>query len=354
MRVSNGKIYVIQMKKQTKDLKFIDLFAGIGGIRLGFENAGMKCVYSNEYNISAAATYKANFGEDIDTRDIKEVDAKDIPSHDILCAGFPCQPFSRAGVSARAGLKRAHGFGDELQGNLFFEILRIVNYHRPSVVFLENVANFETHDSGNTLRVVKESLEELGYNFTYKVIDASLKVPQRRRRIYMIATLSNEFSFKDILPTNMVFKDIMEENPDPKYTISEKLWVSHQARTERNKQKGYGFRHNILDVSGIAHTLTSRYGKDGRENLILQEGDFPRMLTAKECTRLMGFPEDFILPEAKTPTYQQMGNSVCVPIIEELATQVYDLLAYESMKKTVSDEGQESISMAGQAVPVAA
>jgi DNA (cytosine-5)-methyltransferase 1 len=333
---------------------FIDLFAGIGGIRLGFEKAGMTCVYSNEYKQSAANTYIANFGENIDVRDIKEVDAKDIPTHDILCAGFPCQPFSRAGVSARTGLNRAHGFGDEHQGNLFFEIIRIVKYHRPSVVFLENVANFETHDSGNTLRVVRESLEELGYSFTYKVIDASLKVPQRRRRIYMIATLNKKFIFKDITPTNMVFKDILEDNPDPKYTISEKLWLSHQARTERNKKKGNGFRHNILDVNGIAHTLTSRYGKDGRENLILQKGDFPRMLTAKECTRLMGFPENFILPEAKTPTYQQMGNSVCVPIIEELAAQIYDLLIYENMKKTIADKVSAPISISGQAVPAAA
>lgn len=342
------------MKKQTKELKFIDLFAGIGGIRLGFENAGMKCVYSNEYNLSAAATYKANFGDDIDTRDIKEVNVKEIPAHDVLCAGFPCQPFSRAGVSARAGLKRAHGFGDEKQGNLFFEIIRIVKHHRPSVVFLENVANFETHDGGNTLRVVRESLEELGYEFFYKVVDASLKVPQRRRRIYMVATLKGKFEFKDIEPTNMVFGDIIEKNPDPKYTISERLWVSHQARTERNQKKGYGFRHNILDVNGIAHTLTSRYGKDGRENLIMQDGDFPRMLTARECARLMGFPEDFILPEAKTPTYRQMGNSVCVPIITELAGQVRDLLQPALQEVPAVIDVSDALEVTGQAVPVAA
>jgi DNA (cytosine-5)-methyltransferase 1 len=342
------------MKKQTKELKFIDLFAGIGGIRLGFENAGMKCVYSNEYNLSAAATYKANFDDAIDTRDIKEVNVKEIPAHDVLCAGFPCQPFSRAGVSARAGLKRAHGFGDEKQGNLFFEIIRIVKHHRPSVVFLENVANFETHDGGNTLKVVKESLKELGYEFTYKVVDASLKVPQRRRRIYMIATLKDKFEFKDIEPTNMVFGDIIEKNPDPKYTISERLWVSHQARTERNQKKGYGFRHNILDVNGIAHTLTSRYGKDGRENLILQDGDFPRMLTARECARLMGFPEDFVLPEAKTPTYRQMGNSVCVPIITELAGQVRDLVQPAPLEVPVVLEVTDTLEVTRQAVPVAA
>jgi DNA (cytosine-5)-methyltransferase 1 len=342
------------MKKQKQPYTFIDLFAGIGGIRLGFERNGMKCVYSNEYNLSAASTYRANFGDELDTRDIRLVSAAEIPKFDILCAGFPCQPFSRAGVSARAGLKRDHGFKDEKQGNLFFEILRIVKYHKPKVVFLENVAIFETHDKGSTLKVVRESLEELGYKFTYKVVDASLMVPQRRRRIYMIATLKDKFEFKDIEPTGMVFGDIIEKNPDSKYTISERLWVSHQARTERNQKKGYGFRHNILDVNGIAHTLTSRYGKDGRENLILQDGDFPRMLTARECSRLMGFPEDFILPDAKTPTYRQMGNSVCVPIITELAGQVRDFLHPAPLEVPDVLEVADTLEVTGQVVPVAA
>lgn len=308
--------------KNKKHYKFIDLFAGIGGIRLGFEQAGMECVYSNEYNQSAAATYRANFGDDIDTRDIRDVPVEEIPEHDVLCAGFPCQPFSRAGVSARTGLKRAHGFDDEKQGNLFFEILRIAEHHKPSIIFLENVANFERHDAGNTLKTVREKLEALGYKFNYQVIDASLKVPQRRRRIYMVASLHKKHEFTDIKPANRLLKEILEKNPDPKYTISERLWLSHQARTERNRLKGNGFRHNIANPDGIAHTLTSRYGKDGRENLLLQDGDFPRMFTSRECARLMGFPEDFVLPEAKTPVYRQMGNSVCVPIIKELAVQV--------------------------------
>lgn len=326
------------MLNKNKQYTFIDLFAGIGGIRLGFERNGMKCVYSNEYNASAAATYRANFGDDIDTRDIREVDASEIPKFDILCAGFPCQPFSRAGVSARSGLNRAHGFEDEKQGNLFFEIVRIVRYHKPSVIFLENVANFERHDKGNTLKVVRESLEELGYEFSYKVVDASLKVPQRRRRIYMIASLNGKFEFQEIEPTHRIVRDILEKKPDPQYTISERLWLSHQARTERNRIKGNGFRHNIVNLDGIANTLTSRYGKDGRENLILQEGDFPRMLTRRECARLMGFPESFKLPETKTPTYRQMGNSVCVPVIQELAQQVKAQLLTEptSVKVNVS------------------
>jgi DNA (cytosine-5)-methyltransferase 1 len=312
------------MLKNKKSIKFIDLFAGIGGIRTGFERAGFECVYSNEYNQSAAATYRANFNDDVDTRDIRDVKVNEIPKHDVLCAGFPCQPFSMAGVSARNGLKRAHGFQDEKQGNLFFEILRIAEYHRPSVIFLENVANFEKHDKGNTIKIVQGSLEQLGYHFEYRVVDASALVPQKRRRIYMVASLDKKHQFKDIQPLGKTVKDILEPNPEARFTISDLLWSSHQARTERNKQKGNGFRHNIVDPDGVAHTITSRYGKDGRENLVMQDGDNPRMLTPRECARLMGFPDTFILPEAKTPAYRQLGNSVCVPIIEELAVQVYD------------------------------
>jgi len=343
------------MKRNNKKLTFIDLFAGIGGIRIGFEKAGLNCVYSNEYNRSAVATYKANFGEDIDSRDIREVPAHEIPKHDVLCAGFPCQPFSLAGVSARNGLKRPHGFKDEKQGNLFFEILKVIDHHKPTVVFLENVANFEKHDGGNTLKTVKGELEKRGYNFKHKVVDASLRVPQRRRRIYMVATLGFEFDFEEITPMNKIVRDILEKHPDPKYTISERLWVSHQARTERNRAKGNGFRHNIVNLDGVANTLTSRYGKDGRENLILQDGDFPRMLTPRECSRLMGFPESFILPQAKTPAYRQMGNSVCVPIIEELAKQVAASLVVADVEAVAVEDTAERIPVPSLAtVPLAA
>lgn len=315
------------MLKNKQTLTFIDLFAGIGGIRTGFEKAGFTCVYSNEYDNSAAATYRANFGDDIDTRDIRDVPVEEIPAHDVLCAGFPCQPFSVAGVSARNGLNRPHGFKDKKQGNLFFEILRIVDHHKPSIIFLENVANFEKHDKGNTLKRVKNELEKRGYSFNYEVFDASLRVPQRRKRLYMVASLYQQHKFKKIKEVKRKVSEILEANPDPKHTISDLLWSSHQARTERNRLKGNGFRHNIVDVNGIANTLTSRYGKDGRENLVMQSDKNPRMLTPRECARLMGFKDTFILPETKTPAYRQLGNSVCVPIIEELAQQVYDHIA---------------------------
>ncbi|HTE57192.1 MAG TPA: DNA cytosine methyltransferase [Verrucomicrobiae bacterium] len=341
------------MSKHKKSIKFIDLFAGIGGIRLGFERAGFECVYTNEYDKSAAATYAANFEGKIDTRDIRDVNEQEIPKFDVLCAGFPCQPFSLAGISARYGLKRAHGFKDEKQGNLFFEIIRIVEYHKPSVVFLENVANLEKHEKGQTLATIKKSLEDMGYLFEYKVIDASTLLPQRRKRIYMVANLENKFQFKDIEPKVSSVKEIFEKNPDSRFTISDRLWESHKARTIRNQEKGHGFRHYMVDPNGIANTLTSRYGKDGRENLVVQKGKNPRMLTPRECARLMGFPDSFELPLAKTPAYRQFGNSVCVPVIESLANQVYEQLSQEEIAKAPAKEESGLTSLVTQAVPIA-
>ena len=308
------------------NLTFIDLFAGIGGIRLGFEQAGFTCVYSNEWNKSAGDTYRKNFGDELDDRDIRKVPASDIPSFDVLCGGFPCQPFSSAGVSARVSSGRTHGFEDKEQGVLFFEIIRILKLHRPKAVFLENVSNFVRHDKGNTIRLVKEEMAKLGYIIDPHVLDASLLVPHRRKRTYMIAIRDDVFRFPEIKPLNRKIKEILEKNPDDKYTISDRLWQSHQDRTIRNKAKGNGFAHYVVDPDGVANTLTSRYGKDGRENLIPQTGKSPRMFTPRECARLMGFPEEFKLPETKTPAYRQFGNSVCVPIVRELATSLNEQL----------------------------
>ena len=322
------------MTKKSKQLTFIDLFAGIGGIRLGFEQAGFKCVYSNERDKSAAATYALNHGDDIDIRDIREVDIKKIPPHDVLCAGFPCQPFSRAGVSARVSSSRKHGFEDKDQGVMFFEIIKILKYHKPAAVFLENVSNFERHDKGNTLRTVKKELKAVGYELKDpRVIDASLVVPHRRKRIYMIAIRNKDYKFPEIKQQIHKLADILEKNVPETYTISDRLWQSHQARTIRNKNKGNGFAHYVVDLNGVANTLTSRYGKDGRENLVPQEGDNPRMLTPRECARLMGFPETFVLPATKTPAYRQFGNSVCVPIIKILATSLNEQMLAKSTTK---------------------
>lgn len=311
-----------------KQLTFIDLFAGIGGIRQAFDSAGFDCVYSNEINPSAAETYMANFG-DIDIRDIRKVDEEDIPSHDILCAGFPCQPFSRAGVSARTGLSREHGFKDRKQGRMFFEMRRIIRHHEPQAIFLENVSNLEKHNKGRTLRRILKELDKLGYNPVFRVFDASLVVPQRRKRIYIVALRKPYvFQFPEIRQRKRCLADIMEDVTDDTYTISDLLWRSHIARTARNKKKGNGFAHNLADPSGIASTLTARYGKDGRENLIVQEGRNPRMLTPRECARLMGFPDTFRLPEKKTPAYRQLGNSVCVPLVALIAKALSEQLIY--------------------------
>jgi DNA (cytosine-5)-methyltransferase 1 len=262
------------------------------------------------------------------------VDITKIPTHDVLCAGFPCQPFSRAGVSARVSSSRKHGFEDKDQGVMFFEILKILEYHKPLAVFLENVSNFERHDKGNTLKIVKKELAALGYKLKDpKVIDASLVVPHRRKRIYMIAIRNGAYKFPEIKQQKHKLADILEKNASDRYTISDRLWQSHQDRTVRNKKKGNGFAHYVVDPNGVANTLTSRYGKDGRENLVPQEGKNPRMLTPRECARLMGFPESFVLPEAKTPAYRQFGNSVCVPIIRILAESLR-----EQLEATVATE----------------
>lgn len=319
-----------------KQPTFIDLFAGIGGIRQAFDNAGLDCVYSNEINPSAAETYMANFG-DIDIRDIRKVDEDEIPPHDVLCAGFPCQPFSKAGVSARTGLSREHGFKDKKQGRMFFEMRRIIRHHEPSAIFLENVANLEKHDKGRTLRRILKELDKLGYNPVFQVFNASLVVPHRRKRIYIVALRKPYvFKFPEIRQRKHRLADVMERVTDDTYTISDLLWKSHIARTARNKKNGKGFAHNLADPDGIASTLTARYGKDGRENLIMQPGKNPRMLTPRECARLMGFPDTFRLPEKKTPAYRQLGNSVCVPLVELIADALLEQL--HAMKPLVESK----------------
>lgn len=343
------------MTKSTQQFTFIDLFAGIGGIRLGFDQAGFKCVYSNERDKSAAETYSRNHDDDIDVRDIREVDIAKIPAHDVLCAGFPCQPFSRAGVSARVSSSRKHGFEDKDQGVMFFEILKIIEYHKPMAVFLENVSNFERHDKGNTLRTVKKELAALGYELKDpRVIDASLVVPHRRKRIYMVAIRNGAYEFPEIKQQKHKLADILEKNAPDKYTISDRLWQSHQDRTIRNKKKGNGFAHYVVDLNGVANTLTSRYGKDGRENLVPQAEKNPRMLTPRECARLMGFPENFVLPEAKTPAYRQFGNSVCVPIIkilaESLREQMETAVAAEHTRGTL--KSNTSLAIVPQMAPL--
>ena len=307
---------------------FIDLFAGVGGMRLAYEATGSRCVYSNEWNKFSRLTYEANFGE-VPDDDITKVDASDIPDHDILVAGFPCQPFSLAGVSKKNSLGRVTGFEDKTQGTLFFDVCRVLKEKRPSAFMLENVKNLQSHDRGNTFRIIRDSLEELNYKVFYKVLDGQAYVPQHRERIIIIGfdreRFGNAFDFVFDLPVLLhrpVIADILEKDVDPKYTLSDNLWNYLQAYAEKHRAAGNGFGYGIARLDGISRTLSARYYKDGAEILIEQPGKNPRRLTPRECARLQGFPESFKIVVSDNQAYKQFGNSVVVPLMTELAKLV--------------------------------
>jgi len=313
------------MAKKQK-FTFIDLFAGIGGMRIAYERAGGKCVYSSEWNKYSQQTYKANFGDEPDG-DITKVDAeKDIPDHDILVAGFPCQPFSIAGVSKKQSMGRATGFEDKTQGTLFFDVCRILKTKRPKAFMLENVKNLCSHDKGNTFRIIMESLDELDYEVYYQILDGQNYVPQHRERIIIVGfdrkRYGDNIQFKfDVKPKKPkpVLDDILEKSVDPKYTLTDKLWIYLQNYAAKHRAAGNGFGYGIAPRDGITRTLSARYYKDGSEILIEQEGKNPRRLTPRECARLQGFPEDFVIPVSDTQAYRQFGNSVVVPLMENVA-----------------------------------
>ena len=308
------------------DFTFIDLFAGIGGMRLAFENVGGTCVYSSEWNEFSQKTYEANFGEWPDG-DITKVDAESIPDHDILVAGFPCQPFSIAGVSKKQSLGRATGFEDKTQGTLFFDVCRILKAKRPKAFMLENVKNLCRHDHGRTFTVIREALDELDYEVFYKVIDGQAFVPQHRERILIVGFDRQRYADKEIKfefnitpkEPKPVLRDILEPEPDSKYTLTDKLWNYLQAYAAKHQAAGNGFGFGIAPLDGVTRTLVARYYKDGSEILIAQEGRNPRRLTPRECARLQGFPESFVIPVSDTQAYRQFGNSVVVPLMSAVA-----------------------------------
>lgn len=312
-------------EKKNSLFTFIDLFAGIGGMRIAFENNGGDCVYSNEWNKYSQQTYFANFGEQPDG-DITKVDARMIPDHDILVAGFPCQPFSIAGVSKKLSLGRATGFEDKTQGTLFFDVCRIIKAKRPKAFLLENVKNLKSHDKGNTFKIIMESLEELDYDVFYAILDGQNYVPQHRERILIVGfdrqRYGKEIEFRfDISPVDPkpVMKDILEEVPDDKYTLSDKLWAYLQNYAAKHRAAGNGFGYGIAEPDGISRTLSARYYKDGSEILIAQAGKNPRRLTPRECARLQGFPDTFKIVVSDTQAYRQFGNSVVVPLMTDVA-----------------------------------
>ena len=338
----------------TNILTMIDLFAGIGGIRLGFENAAkamtdvdLWCTFSSEWDRFAQDTYEANHGDrpagDITDPAVRE----EIEDFDLLLAGFPCQPFSLAGVSKKNALGRPHGFDDPTQGTLFHEIVEIIRDHQPKAFLLENVKHLQGHDGGRTFAVIAESLTELGYSWDWGVRNASLKVPQNRERIYFVGyrrdlginakvpeiqqkpnvaiwSILHEFADEGLLPTT-------HWNRAPsgldRYELSDNLWGYLQRYAAKHRAAGNGFGFGLVnDLDGISRTLSARYHKDGSEILIPQSGRNPRRLTPRECARLQGFPEDFRIVCSDTQAYRQFGNSVAVPIIEAIASSMLDEL----------------------------
>lgn len=309
-------------------LRFIDLFCGIGGFRIAFERVGAECVFSSDWDLHSQKTYEANFGER-PTGDIHTVAVADIPQHDILCAGFPCQPFSIAGVSKKISLGRAHGFEDVKQGNLFFEIANILEYHRPAAFVLENVKNLKSHDRGRTFEIIHNTLTEaLGYTVHSRIIDAQSVVPQHRERIFIVGFREKRhFEFPDFPEFGPRLGSILERNPDPKYTLSDHLWKYLQDYAAKHKAAGNGFGFGLVTEEDTTRTLSARYHKDGSEILVAQKGKNPRRLTPRECARLMGYPDDYQLVVSDTQCYRQFGNSVVVPVVERVAREVVATLS---------------------------
>lgn len=317
--------------KQT-EYTFIDLFAGIGGMRLAYELAGGRCVYSSEWNKYSQQTYCTNFGEQPDG-DITQVNAADIPDHDILVAGFPCQPFSIAGVSKKQSLGRATGFEDKTQGTLFFDVCRILKEKRPKAFMLENVKNLCSHDKGRTFQVIQESLAELNYTVFFDILDGKNYVPQHRERIIIVGFDMERYgdNYQFIFETSPlarqpVMQDILESEVSDKYTLSDKLWLYLQNYAAKHKAAGNGFGYGLAPMDGVSRTLSARYYKDGSEILIAQDGKNPRRLTPRECARLQGFPDTFKIPVSDTQAYTQFGNSVVVPLMADVARLVISKL----------------------------
>lgn len=317
--------YTVAGAPEEPKLRFIDLFCGIGGFRLAFERAGCECVFSCDWNEPAQTTYCENFGER-PVGDIHKVAMGDIPAHDILCAGFPCQPFSIAGVSKKLSLGRKHGFEDKEQGNLFFELANIIKHHQPKAFVLENVKNLKSHDRGRTFEIIYNTLSEtLGYTVYYKVIDAQTVVPQHRERIFIVGLRDKKrhFEFPPFPKGGPKLESILDPNPDPKYTLTNHLWRYLQDYAAKHRAAGNGFGFGLFTPGDTARTLSARYYKDGSEILISQgPGRNPRRLTPRECCKLMGFPTDFKIPVSDTQAYKQFGNSVVVPVVERIAKEV--------------------------------
>ncbi len=309
---------------QISSFTFSELFAGIGGFRLALQKLGGICVFACEWDKFAARVYRTNFGEQ-PGGDITTIDPKSISDHDVLTAGFPCQPFSIAGVTKNNALGRPHGFEHPTQGTLFFNVAQIIASKRPSAFLLENVKNLVRHDGGRTFETIMSTLEdELSYYVFPHILDAKSVVPQHRERIYLVGFREpREFKLPVLPNLKPRIKDILEPNVADKYTLSNKLWKYLQNYAEKHRARGNGFGYGLAERDGIARTLSARYYKDGSE-ILVQEADNrnPRRLTPRECARLMGFPDEFKIVVSDTRAYQQFGNSVVVPVVEHIAREM--------------------------------
>lgn len=321
--------------ERPEGFRFIDLFAGIGGLRRPFETIGGRCVFTAEWDRFSRETYNANFPEPADSdhifaEDVRPfADAPDrIPAHDVLLAGFPCQPFSIAGVSKKNALGRPHGFLCDTQGTLFYDLAKIIAHHRPPAFLLENVKNLQSHDGGKTFATIMHVLEEeLGYNVSYRVVSSAPWVPQKRERIFIAGFRDKTaFDFDDLaIPEGdgPRLGKILDAKVDPKYTLTEHMWKYLQAYKEKHRKAGNGFGFSLFGPNDVARTLSARYYKDGSEILIEQKGNRPRRLTPRECARLMGFEKPgetkFRIPVSDTQAYRQFGNAVVVPAVQAVA-----------------------------------
>lgn len=333
---------------------FVDLFAGIGGFRKGFEAVGGGCVFTSEWDEFAKRTYRANFGDHKVEGDITKIDVADIPDHDILVAGFPCQPFSIAGVSKKNSLGRKHGFECETQGTLFFDIERIIREKQPKAFLLENVKNLTSHDRGQTFQVIMRTLrDKLGYTVNPRIVDARSFVPQHRERIFLVGVrhdVERQFAWDNVdipdptkgprLKSILHPEDGSEEN-DPrylddhgrvlgKYTLSDHLWNYLQTYARKHQAKGNGFGFGLVGPEDVARTLSARYYKDGSEILVRRKQGNPRRLTPRECARLMGFDRPgqppFKIVVSDTQAYKQFGNAVAVPVVEAIAKTLANVI----------------------------
>lgn len=324
--------YEYRVSPVFSNIRFIDLFAGIGGMRLGFEAAGARCVFSCEWDKHCQVTYETNF-HDQPAGNIRAVTASSIPDHEILVGGFPCQPFSIAGVSKKNALGHEHGFRDQTQGTLFFEVARIIAARKPRAFLLENVKNLLRHDKGRTFRIIHQTLtEELGYQVSVAVLDGAAVVPQHRERVFIVGTrpaLAFEFPSPAELERFRLYRrlgDLLQSRIPEKYTLTDHLWNYLQRYAEKHRNAGNGFGFGLVGPDSVTRTLSARYYKDGSEILIRQTRKNPRRLTPRECARLLGFPDTFAIPVSDTQAYKQFGNSVVVPVVQAIAEKLVNCL----------------------------